>query len=187
MALTQTWVLQGGTPTTIGATDLVHFSDGTFLNPITVGAYQGGTHVMASDLTTNSSNGNTPKNVKYVASGTCDKGGGTINVNTLATGDSTLKITIAYDSAITLSAVSFYSYDGTTPATAQTDTTVQALQTAVDTAWTSLAGSGTALTLDGATFLNSATSHDAYVSVSVSPTTVGVKGANKFAIAFTYQ
>ena len=41
MALTQTWYLQGTTATTIGATDFIQFSDGTFDNPITVGAYNG--------------------------------------------------------------------------------------------------------------------------------------------------
>jgi len=186
MALVQTWTLQGGTPTTLGATDYLAFSSGTFGNAIAVGSYQGGTHVRSSGGS-DSSSGNTPKNVKYVASGTCDKGGGTINVNTLATTDSTLKVNITYDTAITLSAVTIYAYDGTTDATAPTGQTYQMLQTAVDTAWTSPQGSGSAMALDGATFLNSATSHDAYVSVSMTPSAVGTVSTNKIKISFTYQ
>lgn len=195
MALTQTWTLQGTSPTTIGDTDYLHFSAGTFKTPITVGAFNGGTHVMASDTTTDDSAANTPKNSKYIAAGTVDIGAGTVNIQsaTITSTNAPLKIAIAYDSAITLSAVTFYAYDGTTPATAPTNVDFYAAEVDADgyagndATWTNIDGSGAALTLNEATFLASGTTHNAYMLISCSPSAVGTQSANKLAIAFTYQ
>lgn len=183
MALTQTWVLQGTSPTTIEATDSIAFSDGTFGNSITVSTYQGGTHVRSSGGVDDSS-GNTPKNSKYLTGSTVDIGGGSTALSGISTANCPLKITVAYDSNITISGAVLYPYDGTTPANAPTETTYKMAEQGA-TNWSTPSGSGTPLTLgDKGT---PATSHDYFVLISASPTTVGVKSANKLKLEFTYQ
>lgn len=183
MALTQTWVLQGTSDTTIEATDLIQFSDGTFDNPITVSSWNGGTHVRSSGGS-NDSSANTPNNVKYIASGTADWGGGTENCSAMLDSEATLKITVAYDSAITVTGISMYAYDGTTPATAPTNIDVYLFESG-DTAWTNADGSGSALSLSDSS--TPATSHDFYVAMSISPSAVGTQSSNKVYFGFTYQ
>ena len=183
MALTQTWLLQGTTPTTIDASDYIQFSDGTFNNPITVGAYNGGTHVRSSGGA-NDSSANTPKNSKYIASGTVDIGGGTVALSSISTANSPLKITVGYDTNITVTGITMYAYDGTTPATAPTNLDVYLAEQG-DAAWVNADGSGAALTLGDSS--TPATSHPFYVLMSVSPSAVGTQSANKVRFAFTYQ
>lgn len=190
MALTQTWVLQGVTPTTIDATDSIAFSDGTFGNPIIVGSYNDGTHVR-SNAAANDSSANTPNNVKFISQsgGTggdsqADWGDGTEDLDAMTTAEATLKLTVAYDSNITISSAIMYAYDGTTPATAPTGMDVYLAEQA-DTNWTNADGSAAALALGDKS--TPATSHDYYIAVSTKPTTVGVKDANKLRIEFTYQ
>ena len=183
MALTTVWLLQGTTPTTIDATDLIQFSDGTFDNPITVSAFNGGTHVRSSGGA-NDSSANTPRNVKYIASGTADWGDGTENLTAMTTGEATLKITVGYDTNITVTGITMYAYDGTTPATAPTNLDVYLAEQG-DSAWVNADGSGAALTLGDST--TPATAHNFYVAMSVSPSAVGTQSANKVYFGFTYQ
>lgn len=183
MALTTTFKLQGTSDTTIEATDFLAFSDGTFGNPVAVSSYNGGTHVRSSGGADKSS-GNTPNNVKYIASGTADWGDGTEALANMLDSEATLKITIAYDSNITVTDIKMYAYDGTTTTNAPTGMTVQMAEVG-DSAWTQAHGSGNALAIDDST--TPATSHNFYIAVSASPTTVGVKSANKARIEFTYQ
>ena len=183
MALTTVWLLQGTTPTTIDATDLIQFSDGTFDNPITVSAFNGGTHVRSSGGA-NDSSANTPRNVKYIASGTADWGDGTENLTAMTTGEATLKITVGYDTNITVTGITMYAYDGTTPATAPTNLDVYLAEQG-DSAWVNADGSGAALTLGDST--TPATAHNFYVAMSVSPSAVGTQSANKAYFGFTYQ
>jgi hypothetical protein len=183
MALTTTFVLQGTSPTTIEATDFLAFSDGTFGNPVAVSSYNGGTHVRSS-AGADDSDGNTPNNVKYVASGTGDWGDGTEALSGMLDGEATLKITIAYDTNITVTDITMYAYDGSTTTNAPTDMAVQMAEQG-DSAWTQAHGSGSALSITDSS--TPATSHDFYVAVSASPSTVGVKSANKARIEFTYQ
>lgn len=183
MGLTQTWLLQGTTPTTLGATDLLQFSDGTFDNPITVSAFNGGTHVRASGGT-DSSAANTPNNVKYVASGTGDWGDGTEALSGILDGECTLKLTIAYDTNITVTDITMYGYDGTTTTDAPVGLDLYLAEQG-DAAWTNADGSAAALTITDSS--TPATSHDFYVAASASPSSVGVKDANKIRVEFTYQ
>lgn len=183
MALVQNWYLQGTTATTIGATDLIQFSDGTFDNPITVGAFNGGTHVRSSGGS-DSSSANSPKNSKYIASGTVDVGGGTVAVSSVTTANCPLKINVSYDSNITITNVKMFAYNGTTEATAPTNLDVYLAEQG-DSAWVNADGSGSALTLGDKT--TGATSHDFYVLMSVSPSAVGTQSANKVKFQFTYQ
>lgn len=183
MALTQTWLLQGTTPTTIGATDSIAFSDGTFGNAITVNAYQGGTHVRTSGGVNNSAS-NAPKNSKYLTSSTVDIGGGSTSLSGVSTTNCPLKITVAFDSSITISDAILYAYDGTTTTSAPSGMTVQLAEQG-DSTWTQAHGSASALGLTDKS--TPATSHDYYVLISANVTSVGVKSANKIRCEFTYQ
>lgn len=175
--------MQGSSDTTIEATDLIQFSDGTFDNPITVSSYNDGTHVRSSGGS-DDSDGNTPNNVKYIASGTADWGDGTENCSAILDGECTLKITVGYDTNITVTDITMWAYDGTTEATAPTNLDVYLFESG-DTAWTNADGSGSALSLSDSD--TPATSHDFYVAMSVSPSAVGTQSSNAVKFAFTYQ
>jgi hypothetical protein len=183
MSLTQTWKLQGTADTTIDATDSIAFSDGTFDNPIQVSSYNDGTHVRSSGGA-DDSDSNTPNNVKYIASGTADWGDGTESLASITDGECTLKITIAESVSITVTDITMYAYDGTTTTNAPSGMTVQMAEQG-DAAWTQAHGSGSALSISDSD--TPATDHDFYVAISASPTSVGVKSANKARIEFTYQ
>lgn len=184
MALTQTWALQGTTATTIDATDSIQFSDGTFGNPIQVSSYNDGTHVRSSTGTDDSS-ANTPNNNKYVDSTHISINGGASELlSGMTTAEAALKITVSESVNITVTSVKMYAYDGTTTTNAPTGMTVQLAEQG-DTSWTQAHGSGSALTLNDQT--TAATSHNFYVAISASPTSVGVKSANKVRFEFVYQ
>ncbi len=183
MALSQTWSLQGTTATTIGATDSIAFSDGTFGNPIQVSSYNGGTHVRASGGT-DSSAGKSPKNSKYLTSSTVDMGGGSVALSSVSTANCPIKIAIAESSNITVTDISVYAYDGTTTTTAPTGMNVQLAQQG-NASWKQVHGSSNALALADST--TPATTHNFFMLLSASPTSVGVKSNNKLRIEFTYQ
>lgn len=183
MALTQTWVLQGASPTTIEATDYIHFSAGTFGSAMALNAYNGGTHVRSS-VGADDSSANTPKNSKYLTASTVDIGSGSTALSGVTTANCPLKITVAFDSSITISDAILYAYDGSTTTNAPTGMTVQLAEQG-DTNWTQAHGSGSALGL--ADKSTPATSHDYYVLISANVTAVGTKSANKVRLEFTYQ
>lgn len=183
MALTQVWQLGGTTDTTIDATDFIQFSDGTFDNPITVSAFNGGTHVRSSGGVDDSS-ANTPNNVKYIASGTADWGDGTESLADITDEECTLEITVGYDTNITVTDITMFAYDGTTETTAPTNLDVYLAESG-DAAWTNADGSAAALELADSD--TPATSHVFYVAMSVSPSAVGTQSSNAVKFAFTYQ
>lgn len=167
---TYTWYLQGTSPTTIEATDIVQFAGASFGSTITVGEYNDSTHVESS-VGADDSSGNTPNNVKYIASGTADWGDGTENLDQILDAECTLKINFAHGSAVAVTDHIFYAYDGTTTTAAPTGVTFVAAESG-DAAWTGAEGSASAVTVADS---SSATSHDFYISVSVSPDSVGEK------------
>jgi hypothetical protein len=181
--MTKTWKLQGTSDTTIDATDSIAFSDGTFGNPITVSSFNDGTHVRSS-VGADDSDGNTPNNVKYVASGTADWGDGTESLADILEAECTLELTISEDSNITVTDITMYAYDGSTTTDAPVGMDVYLAELG-DAAWTEAHGSGSALAIDDSD--TPAEDHDFYVSVSASPSSVGVKSANKLRVEFTYQ
>ncbi len=183
MAISTTFVLQGTTPTTIASDASLQFSDGTFGNPITVASYNDGSHVRSSGGT-DASDGNTPNNVKYVASGTGDWGDGTESLEDILDGECTLKVTVSESTNITVTDITLYAYDGTTTTDAPVGMTVQMAEQG-DTSWTQAHGSGSALSISDSS--TPAEDHDFYVAVSATPTSVGVKSANKVRIEYTYQ
>lgn len=183
MALDTEWKLQGATATVVETTDSIQFSGGTFDTPIMVGSYNGGTHVRSSGGSDDSS-ANSPKNSKYLTSTTVDVGGGSVSLSSVPTTSCPFKITVSYDSNITLSDVKMFAYNGTTEATAPTNLDVYLAEQG-NTTWTNADGSANALTLNDKT--TPATSHDFYVLMSVKPTAVGTQNANKVKFQFTYQ
>lgn len=186
---TYTWVLQGTSPTTIEATDLVQFAGATFDSAITVGAYNDTTHVESS-VGANDSNGNTPNNVKFISAtgGTggdsqADWGDGTEDLDQITDAECTLKITFAHGSAVAVSAHTFYAYDGSTTTAVPTGVTFYAAEQG-DTNWTNAEGSAAGLTVTDSA---SATSHDFYIAVSASPESVGEKTAFSLRSQLTYS
>lgn len=179
---TYTWYLQGTSDTTIGS-DILQFAGGTFDSAITVGEYNDSTHVEDSGTSADNSSGNTPNNVKYVASGTADWGDGTEDVANILDGECTLKINFAHGSAVAVSSHTFYAYDGTTTTSAPTGVTFFALEQG-DAAWTAAEGSASALSITDSA---SSTSHDFYVAVSASPDSVGEKTAFTLRDELTYS
>lgn len=184
MAHANVWKVQGTSDTTIDATDSIAFSgNGTFGNSITVDSYNGGTHVRNSGGTEDSS-GNTPNNVKYVSSTTADWGDGSESLANMLDGEATLKITVSDDVSITVSDITMFAYNGTTETSAPTGMDVYLAEQG-DTSWTNADGSAAAMSLTDSS--TPATSHDFYVAISIKPTSIGTKDANKVKFAYTYQ
>jgi hypothetical protein len=179
---TYTWYLQGTSPTTIEATDIIQFAGGTFDSAITVGAYNSSTHVESS-VGADDSSGNTPNNNKYVASGTGDWGDGTESLSNITNAECTLKINFSDGASVTTTGHIFYAYDGTTTTAVPTGVTFQAAESG-DAAWTNAEGSAAALTITDDT---ASTSHDYYILISASPESVGEKTAFKLRDELTYS
>jgi len=186
---TFTWYIQGTSPTTVGATDIVQFAGATFDSAITVGAYNASTHVKASGGS-NLSSGNTPRNNKFISQsgGTgsksqADWGDGTEDIDAILTSECALKINFSHGSAVTTTGCIFYAYDGSTTTSAPTGVTFKAAEQG-DTAWTAAAGSASGVTINDDT---SATSHDYYILISASPDSVGLKSAFKLRMELTYS
>lgn len=186
---TYTWTLQGTSPTTIEATDIVQFAAGTFGSAITVGQYNSSTHVESS-VGADDSSGNSPKNSKFISQsgGTggdsqVDVGGGTVDLDSVSTANCPLKINFSHGSAVAVSGHKFYAYDGTTPTAVPTGVTFYAAEQG-DANWVNAEGSAAALTLGDSA---SNTSHDFFLLISASPESVGVKTAFKLRDELTYS
>lgn len=177
-----TWYLQGVSPTTIGA-DILQFAGATFNSAITVGAYNDSTHVEDESTGADNSSGNTPNNVKYVASGTADWGDGTESLADITDAECTLKVNFAHASAVAVTNHIFYAYDGTTTTAVPTGVTFQCAEQG-DASWTNAEGSASALTVTDSA---SATSHDFYIACSASPESVGEKTAFVLRSECTYS
>lgn len=186
---TYTWVLQGTSPTTIDATDIIQFAgSGGFDTAITVGQYNDTTHV-ESNVGANDSSGNTPNNNKFVSQtgGTggdsqADWGDGTEDLDQITDAECALKITFAHSPAVAITNHILYAYNGSATATGPTEVDFRAAEQG-DANFTEAEGSGSAVSV---TDSGSATSHDFYFAISASPTTVGEKTAFKIRDELTY-
>ena len=186
---TYVWLLQGTSPTTIDAADIVQLAGASFDDPVTVGSYQDTTHVESS-VGADDSSGNTPNNVKFISQtgGTgsdsqADWGDGTEDIDAILQAECTLKITFSHGSAVAVTSRIFYSYDGSTTTAVPTGVTFVAAELA-DIVFTEAEGSAAALTI---TDSGSATSHDAYILISASPDSVGEKTAFTLRDELTYS
>lgn len=175
---TFTWYIQGSSPTTIDATDLIQFAGASgFDDPIQVGEYNDTTHVKTA-ASANKSSGNTPNNNKFIsqAGGTggdsqADWGGGTEDIDQILDAECALKINFADAASVAISGAILYAYDGATPATAPTDVDVRMAESG-DANFTQAEGSAAALSLADQ---GAGTSHDYFVIVSMSPESVTTK------------
>lgn len=181
---TYTWTLQGTSPTTIDATDIIQFAgSGGFDTAITVGEYNDSTHVESS-VGANDSSGNTPHNNKYLTSSTVSvNGGGSTALSGVTTTNCALKINFAHGSAVAVSSHTIYAYDGTTTTAVPTGVTFYIAEQG-DTNWTNAEGSAAALSVADSA---SATSHDFYFLISASPESVGEKTAFAIRDELTYS
>lgn len=187
---TFTWSLQGASPTTIEATDIVQFAGaGGFDSKVAVDAYNDTTHV-SSSVGANDSSGNTPNNNKFISQtgGTAgdsqaDWGDGTEDLDAITTAEASLLINFADASSVITESAIFYAYDGTTPATAPTGVDFRAAEVG-DTNFTEAEGSGAAVSITDDT---ASTSHNYYIVISASPTSVGLKDAFALRMELTYS
>ena len=186
---TFTWYLQGTTPTEIESDDIIQFAGASFDDAITVGAYNDSTHVESS-VGADDSSGNTPNNVKFISQAgggggdsQADWGDGTEDLDAILEAECTLKINFAHTSAVACSSIIFYAYDGSTTTEVPTGVDFRAAELG-DTNFTEAEGSAAALAIDDS---GSAESHDFFIAVSASPTSVGEKTAFKQRIELTYQ
>lgn len=183
------WQLQGSTPTTIDASDIVQFAGaGGFNSKVTVGQYNDTTHVRASGGA-NDSNGNTPNNNKFISQsgGTggdsqADWGDGTEDLDAITNAEAALKINFSHGSSVITEDAIFYAYDGSTTTAVPTGVDFRCAEVG-DANFTEAEGSGAALALDDNT---TSTSHDFYIVASASPTSVGLKSAFALRIELTY-
>lgn len=170
---TYVWTLQGTTPTTIAATDILQFAGLSFGNAIFVGNYQDSMHVKTSGGT-NKSLGHSPHNTKYVSIDHMILDGSASTLLTdvsLTTAKCPLKINFSHPTSVIITNHIFYAYSGGLTTNPPVDVDFKAAEFG-DTQWTSANGSGAALGLaDHA----SADSHDFFLLVSASPTAVGLK------------
>lgn len=170
---TYVWTLQGTSPTTIDATDIIQFAGAVFGSALFINNFQDSTHVK-SNAGANDSFGNAPHNTKYIAAGTCQlDGGGTVAVNTITTGQCPLKINFSHGVAVAITNHFIYAYDGVSTANPPTDVTFYIAEQGT-AAWTNAEGSAAALAV---TDSGSATSHDFFFLISAAATSVGLKDA----------
>jgi hypothetical protein len=190
MAWTVTAQLTTGT-LVVGATDRVWFNGvgGTFGTNVVVGSYQDGTHISnssdAHQCTTNHVH-----NTKYLTSTTMSlDGAGSANLSTLTNGNAPLKFTFDTTdlggASVTTSSAKFYAYS-TSDGTPVSGVTVQAGEAVVTSTWVSIGTTGAAAAGLSVADNTTATSHDMYFAVSVTPTSTGAKTTNVLKLSLTY-
>jgi len=180
---TYTWTLQGTSPTTIDATDIIQFAGAVFGSAIFINNYQDSTHVKSSGGA-NDSFGNAPHNTKYLTTTTLSlDGAATSDVDDLTTANCPLKINFAHGSGVAISSHFIYAYDGVSTANPPTGVDFQICEQAT-TPWVAAGGSAAACAVVDRT---ADTSHDFYFLISASPTSVGLKDAFKLRDELIYS
>ena len=188
MAFAFTWYWYntlGTTWTAFSAGNLIGFyGTTTYGTKVLVGSYNAGMHLRTSSgVDTDACGANHMTGIQYVASGTCQiNGGGVVALNTVSQQQS-VKINFT-DGATSVSTELgiFYAYDGTTDANGPTGVTPQGAEQG-NASWTNCAGNGSAVALAAQ---GSAISHDFYLIMSASPTSVGSKTNFAWKISIDY-
>ena len=197
---TFTWEVYKDTPAwgTVGANTIVFSGSNTDLTaPITVAAWQDGTHLGSGDPGTDQCGTTHVPNVKYVSSTQFDLNGGgteTLNDTNLLATECTLRVVFTDSSSVAISNARFYCFDGSTVTDEAVGIEAYAFQQGEgNTTWTQINddsgniggdNSGERLDLEDQT---AATDHTYYIAVSVSPESVGSKTEFDFGIALTYS
>lgn len=185
---TSTLYLQGSTDTVVDTTDKILFSNGTFNVPITTTEYNDSTHV-ATAADVNKSSTNTPNNVKFISQsgGTggdsqADWGAGTEDLDQIQNSEATLQFNFSHPTAVALTDIKVFTYDGATPSVPIADLDVRMAEVG-DTNWVQAEGLSNALVCNNKT---ANTSHDIYIAMSLSPQTIGDK-TGKLRIQLAYS
>jgi len=184
--------------TDLAANTLVFSSSLTDLTaPITVAAWQDGTHAGSNDPGTDQCGANHMNNVKWLTSATMSVNGAgseAINDTNLTANECTLRLHFNHSSAVAVTGARAYIYDGTTITTEGVEVEVNAFERGVAaTAWTlinddsgNIGGDNTGERLNLANS-GSATDHYWYIALSISPETVGSKALVDLGLALTYS
>lgn len=197
---TFTWEVYANTPgwMGVGANTIVFAGSLTDLTaPITVGVWNGGTHLGTGDPGSDQCGTTHVPNIEYVSNTQFKLNGGateTISNANLAQTECTLRIKFTDASSVATSNARFYSFDGTTETTEAVGIEAYAVEAQVAaSSWTqinddsaSIGGdnSGERLALSDQT---AGTEHYFYVAVSARPESVGAKTQFDFGIALTYS
>jgi len=197
---TFTWEVYADTPAWkgVGANTVVFAGSLTDLTaPITVGVWNGGTHLGSGDPGTDQCGTTHVPNVEYVSNTQFKLNGGTtetISDGNLAATECTLRVVFTDASSVAISNARFYCFDGTTETTEAVGIEAYAVEGQVSAStWTqinddsaSLGGdnSGERLTLSDQ---SANTEHTFYIAVSARPESVGAKTQFDFGIALTYS
>lgn len=182
----------GPTWTSLTGSQLIGFYGAAYDDKVVVNAYQSSTHISGGGGDICLTNHN--RNVKYIASGQFDSGGGTetLNDTNLINTECTLRVYLSNGAAIATQNGRLYCYNGSSVTAYATDVQVYAFEQGVSaTTWTSINNgsssggdnSGQRLALGNKT---AATDHYWYVAISISPLSVGAKTAFAFGSSIEY-
>lgn len=194
-----TWEVYSDTPAwhDIAANTIVFTGSGTEHDvPITVAAWQEGTHLGSGDPGTHQCGTAHVPNVKYISSTEYDSGGGTedlLDANLVET-ECSFRVEFADAASVATSSGRFYSYDGSTVTVEAIGVEVYAFERGVGaSAWTFINDDSTNHGGDNSgerlplTDQSAATEHTFFFAVSASPESVGAKTEFDFGIALTYS
>jgi hypothetical protein len=200
MAVFEWQAYVGATPSwTDIATNIVIFSgtSSDLTDPITVAAWQDGSHLGTSEPGTDQCGANHMNNVKYIGSTEMSVNGAAtedINDTNLTESECTMRIQFTNSPAVALTSARLYAYDGTTTTAEAIGVEVNAFERGVSaTSWTLINddsgntggdNSGERLDLGDK---SSATINFYYLAISASPESVGGKTQFDFGVALTYS
>lgn len=186
--------------TDVGANTVCFSGSGTDISePITVAAWQDGTHIGADDPGADQCTGaDHNNNVKFISSTEFSLNGGgseTLNDTNLLATECTLRIDFTDGSSVATSSARFYSYDGATVTTEAVGVEAYAYEQGVAEAggWTFINDDSTSFGGDNSgerldlSDQSTATEHTFYIAVTVSPESVGAKTDFDFGVALTYS
>lgn len=176
----------------VGATDRIWFNGvgGTFGTNVVVSSYQDGTHVSNSSDVQQDSNATPVHNTKFLTSTTMSlDGAGSAALSTLTTANAPLKFTFDTTdlggASVVTSGAKLYAYSSS-DGTPVSGITVQAGEAAVTSTWVSIGTTGAAAAGLSIADQSTATSHNFFVAVSVTPTSTGAKTTNVLKLSLTY-
>lgn len=179
---------------TIAATNRIWFNGvgGTFGTNVVVSSYQDGTHVSdnADAHVAACTTGGHLHNTKFLTGTTMSlDGAGSANLSTLTTANSPLKFVFDTSdlggASVVTSGAKFYAYSSS-DGTPVSGVTVQAGEGAVTSTWVSIGTTGAAGAGLALADQTTATSHNFFLAVSVTPTSTGAKTTNTFKLSLTY-
>jgi len=171
----------------IAASQVIGFYGDNFGDTITVGGYQHSIHILEADLADicDDHPANSVENLEYVnGTNVYHRAGASSGALAVSAVENTslFRYHFNHGSAVSTSGATYYSYDGSTPATPPVEVGVYAFEVD-DTTWSSASGSATNLAIDDQ---GSGTDHDYYIGVAATPDTVGAKSGWKLRLDLTY-